>query len=193
MHKAGLRNMKGIVFTEFLEMVEKTLSPEIADLVITRSKVPSNGVYTAVGTYPHAEMVALVTTLAEITSTDTADLLRAFGRHLFGRFLKFYPQFFEGLSNSFDFLETVDNHVHVEVRKLYPDAELPSFTCVRPDAKTLVMTYTSRRSFADLAHGLIEGAHAHWREEVDVERKDSPALESGSEFDEARFTLTLRG
>jgi len=45
----GVQDMKGIVFTEFLEMVENKFSPELADRIIEGAEVPSGGVYTAVG------------------------------------------------------------------------------------------------------------------------------------------------
>jgi diguanylate cyclase (GGDEF)-like protein len=38
--------MKGIVFTEFLEMVEARFSPEICERLLETSDVPSHGVYT---------------------------------------------------------------------------------------------------------------------------------------------------
>lgn len=162
--------MKGMVFTEFLEMVEDVFSPDVADSIITKAALPSGGVYTAVGTYHHDEMVALVTHLSTATKTPVPDLLKAFGRHLFGRFAKSYPQFFEGKADAFAFLSGVEDYIHVEVRKLYPDAELPSFSYQRPAADTLVMTYRSKRPFADLAEGLIQGCFAHFGEDVGIAR-----------------------
>ena len=40
--------MKGIVFTEFLEMVEEKFDLETLDKIIINSKLPSEGVYTSV-------------------------------------------------------------------------------------------------------------------------------------------------
>ena len=34
---------------------------------------------------------------------------------------------FANATNGFEFLQSVDQEIHVEVLKLYPDAELPSF------------------------------------------------------------------
>lgn len=175
--------MKGMVFTEFLEMVEAVFSPDIADTIITKANLPSGGVYTAVGTYDHDEMVALVTHLSAETKTPVPDLLKAFGRHLFGRFAKGYAQFFEGKADAFAFLSGVEDYIHVEVRKLYPDAELPSFNYQRPNPETLVMTYRSKRPFADLAEGLIQGCFAHFGEDVDIARATlSTAPETVVEF-----------
>ena len=42
--------MKGIVFTEFLEMVEAQFGLDTVDAIIENSDLPSRGAYTAVGT-----------------------------------------------------------------------------------------------------------------------------------------------
>jgi hypothetical protein len=164
--------MKGIVFTEFLEMVEDKFSPEIADRIITETGIESGGAYTSVGTYSHEEMLAMVTRLSEITSISVTDLVTAFGEYLLVRFTQLYPGFFEDVENTFDFLETIENHVHVEVRKLYPDAELPNFAVERPDSDTLIMTYQSKRPFAPLAYGLISGTARYFEEDIQMEMSE---------------------
>ncbi len=67
----------------------------------------------------------MVVALSAHTGVPLPDLTRAFGRYLFGRFSTLYPAFFEGVGNAFDMLKRIDDHIHVEVRKLYPDPELP--------------------------------------------------------------------
>ena len=44
--------MKGLVFTEFIEMMENDFGFEVADRVIENSDTISKGVFTGVGTYP---------------------------------------------------------------------------------------------------------------------------------------------
>ncbi len=177
--------MKGIVFCEFVEMMETEFSAEMADEIISSTELESGGAYTSVGTYDHHEMLALVTQLSEKTGTPVPDLVRAFGRYLFGRFVELYPAFFEGVDGAFSFLDRIEEHVHVEVRKLYPDAELPTFATSRPDDGTMIMVYQSKRPFADLAHGLIKGCITHYGEPVDVESEDL----SNDGHTHARFTL----
>jgi hypothetical protein len=179
----------GIVFTELLEMVEDTFTPELADDVLSTAstRLESGGVYTAVGNYGHEEALVLVATLSEKTGIDPGDLVHAYGKHLFGRFFYRYPQFFEKISDSFQFLEGIENHIHREVLKLYPASELPHFVCERPDAKSLVLTYKSTRPFARLAHGLIEGCIAHFGEAVTVLRDDL----DGGKMMAARFRLSM--
>lgn len=149
--------MKGIVFTEFLEMVEQEIDLEMVDQLIESSAVASKGIYTAVGTYPHTELRELITQLSLKTNTPPAVLLKKFGRHLFPRFAKAYPSFFKDLHSTFGFLECLDSYIHVEVRKLYPDAELPVFT-PRLVGENMHLVYSSPRCMADFAEGLMRGA-----------------------------------
>ncbi|QTR50251.1 heme NO-binding domain-containing protein [Candidatus Thiothrix anitrata] len=168
--------MKGLVFTEFLEMVESKFSPDMVDDIIDDSDLPSGGAYTAVGTYPHSEMLALVQNLSQKTSLPIPALVKIFGQHLFGRFVELYPSFFQNTRNAFDFLESIENYVHIEVRKLYPDAELPTFETNRnADDSKLVMVYRSNHPFASLAEGLIEGCLNHFNEKAQVEILDQSA------------------
>ncbi len=164
--------MKGIVFTEFLDMVDDTFGSVVTDAILNDTKPPSGGAYTAVGTYPCEEMVALVRTLEHQTGARMPELLKTYGRHLFGRFVVRYPELFTGYQDSFSMLENIDATIHMEVRKLYPDAELPRFDCRREEPDRLVMVYSSLRPFADLAHGLIEGCALHFGEKVTIERSD---------------------
>lgn len=176
--------MKGVVFTEFLEMVETAISPEVADQLLDECELESGGSYTALGTYNHEEMVKLVVRLSEITNTPIPDLLQTFGKHLLGRFAQQYPGFFGEAPTAFDLLERIENHIHVEVRKLYPDAELPTFQTQRENGR-MTMVYTSTRPFADLAEGLIRGCIAHYGTEISLERTDLPGTPGTS----ARFEL----
>ena len=178
--------MKGIVFSEFNEMVEESFSPEILDRIIMRANLPSGGAYTAVGTYDHVEILSLVGCLSEETGVPAGDLVRAFGRHLAARFSTLYPGFFEGVADTFEFLETIESHVHVEVRKLYPDAELPAFRTERTTERSMDMLYESRRPFADLAEGLIVGCGTHFGDEITISRSD----ELNGALYRTRFALT---
>ena len=56
------------------------------------------------------------------------------------------------------------------------------------DDDTMVMVYQSRRPFADLALGLIQGCIQHYGEQVDVEKEDL----SDEGRTHVRFTLYRR-
>jgi DNA-binding transcriptional LysR family regulator len=131
-------------------------------------------------------MVALVSQLSLRLDKPVPALLNHFGKYLFQRFTVIHPQYVVSHSSAFDLLQMLDDHVHVEVRKLYKDAELPSFTHERLDEDRMVFVYRSRRALADFAHGLIEGCIAHFGQAMGIERVDLPADEGAH----TRFTLT---
>ena len=179
--------MKGVVFTEFLEMVDGAYGFEMTEALVNECDLASGGAYTSIGTYDHGEMVQLVQKLSEKTNTSIPDLLKIFGRYLFGTFKKVYPTFIEAASSAFDFLESLENYIHVEVRKLYPDAELPSFETVRLDENALQMVYRSERRMSPFAEGLIESCLQHFNEPAEVVSEFLSA--DGSTV---RFTITKK-
>lgn len=177
--------MKGIVFTEFLDMVENNFSLEIADRIITNSDLESGGIYTSVGTYHHSEIVALVTELSKETSIEVPDLLKVYGKHLFKRFFELYPDFFTDVDDAISFLAKVDQYIHVEVKKLYPDASLPNFEYEEVTSERLSFIYRSKHPFAIFAEGLIEGCVEHFGGGMSVVREDLDAKDGTA----ARFIV----
>ena len=177
--------MKGIVFSEFIEMVESDIGIDVADRMIAGASVSNDGAYTSVGTYDHAELIRLIVSLSKETSSPISELVKAFGKHLFNRLRELYPQFFEGVNSAIEFLPMVETYIHVEVRKLYPDAELPTFECEQVDGD-FRMSYRSNRPFADLAEGMILACVEHFQDALEVNRED----QGDCDGTQARFTLT---
>ena len=160
--------MKGLIFTQLLDMVEQNFSYELVDALLLKTPLPSGGTYTSAGTYPTCEMANLVATLSQCTHTPVADLLREYGRFLFQTFITNYHHFILAAPDAFSFLSSVEDYIHVEVKKLYPEAELPQFLITRLDERTLRMVYQSSRLLGDLAYGLIEGTLAHYQEKATI-------------------------
>lgn len=179
--------MKGMVFTEFLDFVEQQFGEDVVDDMITASQVPNGGAYTSVGTYSHGEMVALCEALAERTATPVGDLVRAFGENLSTTFAREFPDFFRRAATLFDFLESIEQHIHVEVRKLYPDAELPTFATELRTPSRLVIVYRSPRKMGHLSEGLIIGSARQFDVEV---RVSSEQLDAGDGL-AVRFIIEL--
>ena len=149
--------MKGLVFTTFYDFIEKRFGAEMLDDVIEAAKLPHSGAYTVVGTYPFEEMVALASAAAKHTQLKLPVLLEQFGEHCFASWHHKMPDRFKG-KDLFDILANVNDFHESEVRRLYPDAELPTFDCVSRNASTMVMDYRSCKPLADLAAGVIRGA-----------------------------------
>ena len=163
--------MKGIVFREYIDFVEEQAGESVVDEMIEIAEPKSGAAYTAVGKYDWRELVDMVVALSGIISAPVPELIRAFGRHLFTRLKTNYPQFMEGQTDAFDFLQTIENQIHVEVLKLYPDAELPTLDVRQISDNKLAVGYTSCRPFGDLCIGMIEGCADHFGETFQIENK----------------------
>lgn len=154
--------MKGIIFTEFLEMVETEFGLEVLDTIIEDSDLHSGGVYTSVGTYDFQEMVKLLSHLSETVELPMGDLLYAFGQYLFASLGRVHPEVIKSYKSPIELLNSIEDHIHVHVRKLYPDAELPSFRILEKTDHSISMIYSSSRGLYKLAHGLIEKTFEHF-------------------------------
>ncbi len=62
--------MKGVVFVEFLDMVETRFSIETTERLLEMSALPSKGVYTSVGTYSQSESGHGATFIIELPITQ---------------------------------------------------------------------------------------------------------------------------
>jgi len=161
--------MKGIVFTEFLEMVEETFGLETLDYIIYKSDLKSKGIYTSIGTYDFFEMLSLISNLSEKVKIPVQDLIYAYGLYFFKVLVDHHPKIIEMYKTPMDMLESVENHIHVEVRKLYPGAELPTFKIVTRNDDFMEMIYYSDRSLYMFAKGLMEKTFEHYNKNATVE------------------------
>ena len=164
--------MKGIIFTEFMELVEDAFGLETVDAILQNTELESGGSYTSLGTYDHKEILALVDALSERTGLAVSALVKTFGKHLISTFATKFAEFFEAESDTLAFLTKIEGHIHMEVRKLYDDTELPTFECKYETPTVLWLTYRSHRPFADLAHGMIEATGQYYGNELEITRED---------------------
>ncbi len=148
--------MKGIILSEFVEFIELTLGEDQAQSIIDDSGVESGGAYSRVGQYDYQELIQLLTQTASATNKQAVDLLNPFADHLFEMFKRDYSVFFDGVESAAQMLTQIDNHIHVEVKKLYPDAELPKFE-YEQDGNELILDYQSPRPLAAVALALVNG------------------------------------
>lgn len=147
--------MKGIIFTEFLELVEQKFGLTMVDKIINQSNLESNGIYTAVGTYEFSEMLQLISHLSKNTDISVDDLLMVYAEHLFSVLIKSHPDLVNHYTDPMDLLASIENHIHVEVQKIYPDAQLPTFDLEERTQDKMVMVYKSDKALYMLGKGLM--------------------------------------
>ena len=161
--------MKGIVFTEFLELVEDKFGLEMVDNIIINSDLKSNGVYTSVGTYSFSEMLQLLTHLSNNTGLSIDNLLLVYAEHFFGVLKENYPELLATYKDPIEMISSIENHIHVEVRKIYPDAELPTFEVIEKTENSLIMNYKSSRAMHHFGLGLMNKTFEHFNSTAKIE------------------------
>lgn len=180
--------MKGIVFTEFLELVENKFGIETVDEIIELSNLESGGIYTSVGTYNFSEMLQLVSHLSGITKLSVNELLYTYGVHFFSVIEKIHGNILNQYNDPVELLSSIENHIHVHVRKIYPDAELPYFEISKEKENKLTMIYYSERAMYTFAKALIEKSFSHYKKEASI--NIIKIKENGTEV---KFEIQLNG
>ena len=164
--------MKGIIFNLLEGVVEKQFGEQAWDDLLEKAGL--EGVYTSVGNYPDAELVKLVAAAATTLDKSAEDVIRWFGVSAIPLLAEKYPGFFRPHDGTRSFLLTLNDIIHPEVRKLYPNADVPDFGYeidpLRPEQ--LVMIYQSPRKLCVLAEGFIQGAAAHYGEDVTLRQTE---------------------
>lgn len=160
--------MKGIVFTEFLDLVEEKFGLEMVDKIISQSELASEGVYTSIGTYSFSEMLQLVTNLSGNTGISTDDLLLVYAEHFFSVIKTSYPGLLETYKDPIEMLASIENHIHVEVQKIYPDAELPTFVVEEKTDNSIIMLYKSSRAMHHFGLGLMNKTFEYFNAKASI-------------------------
>jgi len=169
--------MKGVVFDMLRDMVEEEYGLEGWNAVT--EEAGSDGLYNSTQTYPDEEMQALIAAAVKVSGVKPETLVFNFGEYMAGEFYQRFPGFFDSHDNLLDFIYSVDQIVHMEVRKLYPDANLPTFSYERNSPNEMTLNYSSPRKLCWLAEGLVSGSAKHYG--ACIEMHHSPCMHEGAD------------
>jgi len=89
--------------------------------------------------------------------------LRWFGQQAIPLLFERYPAFFSSQSSTRPFVLSVNRIIHPEVRKIYPDANVPAFEFRHAPDGGLMMGYLSPGDYVPWLRDLSRGGHALWR------------------------------
>ncbi|MGC9491069.1 heme NO-binding domain-containing protein, partial [Vibrio genomosp. F10] len=81
--------MKGLIFTEFMELVEREFGLEVLDTIL--DEAGDSGIYTSVGSYDHKALVKLIVALSKKTDIPSEQLQEVFGQSVFITLYKSMP------------------------------------------------------------------------------------------------------
>lgn len=160
--------MKGVVFNLLEAVVQHEYGDDTWDALLEQAQV--DGAYTSLGNYPDEEMMKLVAAASSALKVPPDDIVRWFGRNAIPLLAKKHPHFFDSHKSTRSFLLTLNDVIHMEVRKLYPGADVPVFNYDTSSPDVLLMEYASPRKLCSLAEGFIEATAAHYGEELSLEQ-----------------------
>jgi hypothetical protein len=154
--------MRGIVLTELTVFAARELPA-----------IPATQ-YDSTADYPDAEVQRIIRQLAAASGVPVAELLRRFGRHLFGRFAARFLVLPAGADSALDFLARFESVAHDELRALPGGLDPPRVVCKERGPDFVELVYRSRRCMGDLMQGLLEGCAAYFGEDLEILRSGTP-------------------
>ena len=160
--------MKGIIFNLLEQVVTDAHGADAWDELLVMSNL--DGVYTSLGNYPDGHLGALIEAASKKLGRPPDDLVRWFGSAAIELLAAQHPHFFTEHRSTQPFLLTLNDIIHAEVRKIYPDALVPDFQFVTTDDGAFAMGYRSPRRLCALAEGFVEGAARHYGEVVTIDQ-----------------------
>ena len=77
----------------------------------------------------------------------------------------------DAYTDPMELISSIENHIHVEVKKIYPDAELPSFEIKEKTANSLIMIYRSSRAMHHFGLGLMKKTFEYFNVSSEIKLK----------------------
>jgi tRNA A-37 threonylcarbamoyl transferase component Bud32 len=121
------------------------------------------------GTYPDADAVAILSTIAETTGRPLPSILEEFGEFLAPHLVKVAGTVVDPSWRTLDLIEHTESIIHTMVRKTNPGAAPPVLETVRQSPDELHLVYSSARRLCPLAVGLMRGIAAHYGESIRID------------------------
>lgn len=158
--------MKGIIFNLAEEVIIREHGDDVWDAVLEDARL--SGSFTSLGSYPDADLVAVVASAARLLGMEPRAVLRHVAEGAIPLLAARYPHFFTPHRDALSFVLTLNDIIHPEVRKLYPGADVPSFSYEVHSDDAVTLRYESERRLCMLAEGFIAGAATHYGQQVAI-------------------------
>jgi hypothetical protein len=158
--------VKGIIFNLAEEVVSREHGEDMWDRILDGAGL--SGSYTSLGSYPDSDLFAILAEGGRLLGEDAQTMLRTVAEGAMPLLAKRYPHFFDPHKDTLSFVLTLNDIIHPEVRKLYPGAQVPTFSYDQHGPNSLTMGYRSERRLCLLAEGFLTGAARHYGQQVMV-------------------------
>lgn len=158
--------MKGVIFNVVEEVIGELFDADTWDDLLDGAEL--DGAYTALGDYADTELLAIVSAACQATGMSAEEVLRTVGHHALPKLASRVPDSMGGAPDALSFIRKVNDIIHPEVLKIYPDSIPPAFD-FEDHVDGLVVQYRSARNLPALAEGLLSGVSLLYEEDVTVQ------------------------
>lgn len=158
--------MRGVVVTGLKSYIETNYSLALWNEIL-ESKDQQDLLVMVAEHYKDEEVIELILSAAQLTNHEVTDFIEKFGCHLFTILAKYYNFILLEITSYDQLLNSLDDIIHPQVKKLHPDAMVPIFS-VSNQSNGWEVIYESERKLCPLAIGLLDGAAKHFNEEIDI-------------------------
>lgn len=181
--------MKGIIFNLLEQFITENFGEEKYEQIIKQCNLKTTEPFVAPGTYPDEDMIEIVVNTSKELNITVPDALKGYGKFAFFKLAEKFPFFVKPYKHPKPFLMSVENIIHVEVRKFYKDAYTPQFIYNDTSPDTLTITYHSKRKLYHLMEGLLDGVGEFYK--VPIQQTHKIYQKNGTEL--CDFELTFAG
>jgi len=179
--------MKGVIFNITENFIVDKFGEDTYDEIINSCSLITKEPFVGPGTYPDSDLIQIIQKASQILGIGMDDFFKQLGQYAFLQLAKILPDYVTPYHHPKDFLKTVGDIIHVEVRKLYKDAELPVFKYQEPSPSELIITYYSERKMYAFMEGLINGVAEYFKHPIS--QSHTIYTKDGAEF--ADFKLVF--
>lgn len=165
--------MKGILFNALEEMVIAYAGIPLWNQLLSDTPLQQEGIYTAGGDYPAADLTALLQQLAPTLGLAEEDLQQQFGAFLFEFLSQRHPDFLHRYEDLADCLTCLDR-LYEQINRRYSHAGLPTFQ-LQPASDHFTLALQVSAPQAQICQGLLKQAASHFQTPLQLQL--SPAAD----------------
>ncbi len=179
--------MKGVIFNLLEDFITDGWGEQAYEEIFAQCPLQTKEAFVGLNSYPDADLLTIVAKAAAQFDISVSDAVRAFGKYCLPKLVAKYPIFVAGHRHPKTFLMSIDNVIHVEVRKLLKDAEPPRMFFVDPAPDQLILRYVSKRQLCPLVSGLLDGTAEYFR--TPIGHTQTQCTQSGASACEFHLTF----
>lgn len=161
--------MHGLIFFYLQKFADVAAAGSTSWKGIRSSVTTSAGKFLPSSTYPDADAVAILSTIADTTGRPLPAILEEFGHYLAPHLVKVAGPVVDPAWRTLDLIEHTEAIIHAMVRTTTPGAAPPVLETVRQSPDELHLVYSSARRLCPLAVGLMRGIAAHYGETIRID------------------------